>query len=696
MKWIGQHIYDLVAKFRNTVEFSDTVDFSENVTFYQPVNNADPSIRIGANADECLRIFANYQGSASQSFQQAAFVTHTESGVAGDGGFAFYVDEVGILRFDDDGIDLLENKGISINGTDILTDSSGTATLSNIDAIDATTKATLESALTDSTTDSLVIDTDRSIAQGNAGAEDITALHVDFDRTVPDEGTNAHNDRGIDLDVTSASLGTSSLYGMDIDVVGATSGTSTATGIELTVSGADTNNGMHILCEGEQLRLSHNASDYATFTVADTGDLTIATLGDGSVDSDLILDADGAVEFQPADGRACKVRSQKTSAADAGAIFSLVSDDGASLGDDHRLGALYFQAKESATTVRTGAKIEAYADAAWSTTVNNTRLEFYTMDGDNNSELSLTLDSDLLATFAGSINAAENIIATNTTTSSATEGGRIQVSSNDGAALGDDHRLGKIGFTAAEDGSGTIREGASIEAFADAAWSDTVNDTRLEFYTMDGDNGAELSLTLDSNLLATFAGAVTVTGALTGTLATVSQPNITGVGTIGTGVWQGTAVASAYIADDAVTFAKAVGVTPNVYGTTIKVLPSDFMANEDGGVTKALQFVDQDASGLKPGNAATELLAFVSVPEGMKITLVDVYADSTYAIDVIELDIHQIVTDISAASIGTGNANTQINVTDTNSTATNFFMIQVTTTATSSRVFGALVTIAPQ
>jgi len=546
------------------------------------------------------------------------------------------------------------------------------------------------------TTSYSLFDINRTAAQGNAGVEDITALHVDFDRTVPTSGTYGHRDIGIKLDVDSASLGTSSLRGMDIDVVGTADGTSIATGIELTVSGADTNNGMHILCEGEQLRLSHNASDYATFTVADTGDLTIATLGDGRVDSDLILDADGAVEFQPADGRACKVRSQKTSAADAGAIFSLVSDDGASLGDDHRLGALYFQAKESATTVRTGAKIEAYADAAWSTTVNNTRLEFYTMDGDNNSELSLTLDSDLLATFAGSINAAENIIATNTTTSSATEGGRIQVSSNDGAALGDDHRLGKIGFTAAEDGSGTIREGASIEAFADAAWSDTVNDTRLEFYTMDGDNGAELSLTLDSNLLATFAGAVTVTGALTGTLATVSQPNITGVGTIGTGVWQGTAVASAYIADDAVTFAKAVGVTPNVYGTTIKVLPSDFMANEDGGVTKALQFVDQDASGLKPGNAATELLAFVSVPEGMKITLVDVYADSTYAIDVIELDIHQIVTDISAASIGTGNANTQINVTDTNSTATNFFMIQVTTTATSSRVFGALVTIAPQ
>ena len=46
MKWIGQHIYDLAAKFRNTV------DFSKDVTFYQPVNNADPSISLGANDDK--------------------------------------------------------------------------------------------------------------------------------------------------------------------------------------------------------------------------------------------------------------------------------------------------------------------------------------------------------------------------------------------------------------------------------------------------------------------------------------------------------------------------------------------------------------------------------------------------------------------------------------------------------------------
>ena len=143
MKWIGQNIYDLVSKFRNTV------DFSEDVTFYQPVNNANPVISIGASDDERLKITGNYQGTASQSFQQATFMTFTESGTANDGEFIFAVDEVAILDIDDDGLDLRANMGISIAGTDILTDSSGTATLSNIDALDATTIATFETAMED-------------------------------------------------------------------------------------------------------------------------------------------------------------------------------------------------------------------------------------------------------------------------------------------------------------------------------------------------------------------------------------------------------------------------------------------------------------------------------------------------------------------------------------------------------------------
>ena len=51
-----------------------------------------------------------------------------------------------------------------------------------------------------------------------------------------------------------------------------------------------------------QLKLSHNANDYATFAVADTGDLTIATVGDGTRDSDFIIDADGSITLDSASG----------------------------------------------------------------------------------------------------------------------------------------------------------------------------------------------------------------------------------------------------------------------------------------------------------------------------------------------------------------------------------------------------------
>jgi hypothetical protein len=174
------------------------------------------------------------------------------------------------------------------------------------------------------------------------------------------------------------------------------------------------------------------------------------------------------------------------------------------------------------------------------------------------------------------------------------------------------------------------------------------------------------------------------------------QRNITTVGTIGTGVWQGTAIASAYIADDAVTFAKASGVSPKVFGSTIKILPSDFMSNDDGGSTKfGIGFVEADGTGfgMKIPNSGTELLAFVSIPEGMKATHVDVFdqADNR-AIEVFEANVNS----RTITSKGSGNCNTTLDITDVDATAVNYLLILVTTTATSDRVYGGTVTIAAQ
>jgi len=173
---------------------------------------------------------------------------------------------------------------------------------------------------------------------------------------------------------------------------------------------------------------------------------------------------------------------------------------------------------------------------------------------------------------------------TNVTASSATEGGKLVLAANDGAVMASGHRLGVIEFKGAEDTASTLTIGARIEALCDATWSASENGASLKMYTTDANASESLVLTLDSDKLATFTGAVTVTGALTGTLATVSQPNITGVGTIGTGVWQGTAIASAYLDADtahlsgAQTFdgAKTFNeITSAVFDGDISVTPRD-------------------------------------------------------------------------------------------------------------------------
>jgi hypothetical protein len=64
----------------------------------------------------------------------------------------------------------------------------------------------------------------------------------------------------------------------------------------------DSNAALELFGTSASLKLSYNADDYATFTVADTGDLTIATAGDGTTDSNLILDIDGGIELNADSG----------------------------------------------------------------------------------------------------------------------------------------------------------------------------------------------------------------------------------------------------------------------------------------------------------------------------------------------------------------------------------------------------------
>jgi hypothetical protein len=97
---------------------------------------------------------------------------------------------------------------------------------------------------------------------------------------------------------------------------------------------------------------------------------------------------------------------------------------------------------------------------------------------------------------------------TNKTTSSATEGGKLVLAANDGAVMAAGHRLGVIEFKGAEDGSGTLTNGARIQCVADSSttWSGTENDAWLEFYTTDANASESKVLTLTHLKTAHFTG----------------------------------------------------------------------------------------------------------------------------------------------------------------------------------------------
>ena len=158
--------------------------------------------------------------------------------------------------------------------------------------------------------------------------------------------------------------------------------------------------------------------------------------------------------------------------------------------------------------------------------------------------------------------------------------------------------------------------------------------------------------------------------------------NLTTVGTIGTGVWNGTKITDIY-----------TNSSGKRYGNTIKILPSDFMINDDAA--SPLSFKDGSNSGVHVNDAASEAVAFVTIPEGMKATHVDVYATHNRTLKVWEVDLNASF-DFTSTTIGTGACNTQLDITDVNATATNYLAVQVALSATTQRIWGGIVTIAAQ
>ena len=132
-----------------------------------------------------------------------------------------------------------------------------------------------------------------------------------------------------------------------------------------------------------------------------------------------------------------------------------------------------------------------------------------------------------------------------------------------------------------------------------------------------------------------------------------------------------------------------------VFGSNIKILPTDFMSNEDGGANKSSQFRDDTVIGVRTTHNDAELYAFVAIPQGRTATSVTVYGnDTSLAVNVYESDVNAgALTDKTPG--GGCTVGSACDITDVASDATNYLAIKVTTVNyTNDIVYGGIVTLA--
>jgi len=123
---------------------------------------------------------------------------------------------------------------------------------------------------------------------------------------------------------------------------------------------------------------------------------------------------------------------------------------------------------------------------------------------------------------------------------------------------------------------------------------------------------------------------------------------------------------------------------PNL--TNIKILPRDFIAADNG---RALTISDGTTGKRSLQSfSSTPMFASVFIPPGFKATKITIYGNDTQSYETYEANINS----VNVTSLGTGAVGTLSDITDTNSTSTNYLLIELQQSST-SKVFGGSVII---
>lgn len=122
--------------------------------------------------------------------------------------------------------------------------------------------------------------------------------------------------------------------------------------------------------------------------------------------------------------------------------------------------------------------------------------------------------------------------------------------------------------------------------------------------------------------------------------------------------------------------------------TTIKILPSDFMPNDNSPYYNASIEDDATQKGVKNASTAIDLVAFVAIPEGYSTQGVTIYANGNVSTTVYEVD----MTSGTWTNVGNGLTNTTT-IANVSSTSTNYLAIKITSGGAINVIYGGTVTI---
>jgi hypothetical protein len=141
--------------------------------------------------------------------------------------------------------------------------------------------------------------------------------------------------------------------------------------------------------------------------------------------------------------------------------------------------------------------------------------------------------------------------------------------------------------------------------------------------------------------------------------------------------------------------AAAGGVTADPFSTTIiKILPHQFMINDDAGRPAMIEDDTSNTLGVRCAHTIDEMYAFQKIPTGYKVTHVQVHASASTSSAVTARSFNYQTGADNNVSETSGDLNSNIDITDIPASATQDLVIKVAPASASTIIYGATVTIA--